>query len=90
MITQTEKELLRHQLANIDWDSPVVTEAQRVSFELLHISGAIKSQAERVVLAGENLQTGDVDGEANWLLDDISADLADALERLDTIRARLF
>ncbi len=49
-----------------------------------HISDAIKSQAERVECAGADLQAGDVDGEADWLLDDISADLADALERLDT------
>jgi DNA repair ATPase RecN len=90
MITQADKEILRHQLANIDWDSPEETEGRELALDILRISDAIKLQAERVERAGDTLQAGDADGQAESLLDDISGDLADALDRLDAVRARLF
>lgn len=90
MITQADKEILRHEIANIDWNSPEETEGCELALDILHISDAIKLQAERVKQSGDTLQAGDADGQAESLLDEISADLAYALDRLDEVRARLF
>jgi len=90
MITRTDKDLLRHQLASIDWDSSEETEGREVACDMVRISDTLKAHAERIYETSQQLQAGDVEGTAESALSDISADLFEVLTDFEQICDRLF